>query len=259
MVKSDKAIHLCRCTFAKAGAISLACGVRGAGSQAHTKLRRVDAGMTLMEVLIVVFMLAMIGLVTADTVFRAHRVRENVNQVNDVYHSARVVLDRMVRELATAYIAKPLPGPDQSKIPQTIFKAQEESPINRLLFSSFSHIRLLRDVPESDQNIITYYGKSNPHKSYTYRLFRSVKTYIDGKPEEGGISHELLDNVARLEFRFWDKQKTDWVRDWDTTKIEFSSKLPHTVEIKLTIRDHWGKNIEFLTRTRIFMRELLNR
>lgn len=215
--------------------------------------------MSLMEILVSIFLLAMIGLATADTVWRSHRIRQSLQQINDAYHSARVVLDRMARELATAYIAKPLPGPEQSKVPQTLFKAREESPINRLTFSSFSHIRTVRNARESDQHIVTYYGKPHPKRSGVYRLFRRTKTFIDGKPEEGGIAYELLDNVVSLEFKYWDRRKTDWQKEWDTTRIEYGNRLPPMVEIKLVIRDANDQNLTFLTRARIFMRELIQR
>ena len=222
-----------------------------AGSQ------REQSGFSLLEILIAVFLLAMIGLATADMVLRANSAHRTIVKVNDVYHSARVVLDRMAREFASAYIAKPLPGPDQSRLPQTIFKAKEEFPINRVTFSSFSHIRLVRNSPESDQCVITYYGKA--YKNGLYRLFRREKTVIDGEPEKGGLSLELLDNVVKLEFKYWDKQKTDWVKEWDTTKIEYRNKLPPMVEIKLVLRDKFGRDIPFVTRTRIFMKELIKR
>lgn len=212
-----------------------------------------------MEILVAIFLLAMIGLATADIVWRSHRTHQSLQQINDAYHSARVVMDRIAREIATAYIAKPLPGPDQSKIPQTIFKAKDESPINQLTFSSFSHIRVVRDAKESDQNIVTYYGKTHPKNSYVYRLFRRSKTIIDGKPEEGGLAQELLDNVVSLEFKYWDKRKTDWQRNWDTTQIEYGNQLPPMVQIRLVVRDAKGQNLTFLTRTRIFMRELVQR
>lgn len=220
---------------------------------------RTEAGMSLMEILVAVFLLAMIGIATADVVWRSHRTHQSLQQINDAYHSARVVLDRMARELATAFIAKPLPGPDLSKIPQTIFKAKEESPINQLTFSSFSHIRLVRGAKESDQHVVTYYGKPHPTKSSVYRLFRRSKTFIDGKPEEGGLAHELLDNVVSLEFKYWDKRKTDWQRDWDTTRVEFGNQLPPMVQIRLVVQDAKGQNLTFMTRTRIFMRELIQR
>lgn len=223
------------------------------------KAPRSQAGMSLMEILVAIFLLSMIGLATADTVWRSHRTRQTLQRINDVYHSARVVMDRMARELATAYIAKPLPGPDQSKIPQTIFKAKDESPVNRLTFSSFSHIRIVRNAKESDQNVVTYYGKPHPKKSGVYRLFRRSKTVIDGKPEEGGRAFEMLDNLVSLEFKYWDKRKTDWQKDWDTTRIEYGNRLPPMVQIKMVVRDRKNKELTLLTRTRIFMRELIKR
>lgn len=221
--------------------------------------RCAQAGFSLLEILVSIFLLAMIGLVTADMIFRASATKKLVTGINDRYHSARVVLDRMTRELSSAYIAKPLPGPDQSKIPQTLLKGRDENPLNRVTFSSFSHVRIVRNAKESDQAVLTYYGKPHPKKSRVYRLFRRIKTRIDGKPETGGIAYELLDNVVKLEFRYWDKQKTDWVREWDTTKIEYRNRLPAMVQIRLVIQNDKGEDLEFLTRCRIYMRELIQR
>lgn len=233
----------------------------GTSMHAHNKAktRQRQRGATLLEVLISVFLLAMIGLVSADTVFRAHQTKKLVTGINDRYHSARVVLDRMARELASAYIAKALPGPDQSRLPQTLLKAKDDTPLNKVTFTSFSHIRMVRNAKEADQAVITYYGKPHPKKSRVYRLFRRHKTNIDGKPEEGGIAYELLDNVVKLEFRYWDRQKTEWVREWDTEKIEYRNRLPPMVQIRLVLQDENGKDVEFMTRTRIFMRTLIQR
>ena len=41
----------------------------------------------------------------------------------------------------------------------TVFKVERQSKVDRMVFSSFSHLRLVRDVNESDQNITKRQGK----------------------------------------------------------------------------------------------------
>ena len=215
--------------------------------------------MSLLEILIAAFLLSMIGIVMADSVGRVTRTKELLVEVNDIHHAARVVLDRMCRELTMAFYTGRINGLDQSRAPKTIFKGEDETPISKLTFSSFSHIRIVRNARESDQNIVSYYGKSNPKKRGVYRLFRREKTVIDAEPDKGGVSQMLLDNVVSLRIRYWDRQKTDWVREWDTERIENALAIPPLVEIKLVLQDEGGKKMTFLTRTKIFMSERLTR
>ncbi len=230
------------------------------GSSKFFRSTKRQLGMTLLEILIAGFLLSMIGIITSSTVYRAYKTKEMLIAYNDQYHAARVVLDRLCRELTMAFIAPKLTGAgDNSKVPVTVFKGVDESPIAKLYFTSFSHIRLVRNSKESDQNVVGYYGRPNPKRSGVYRLFRREKYYIDAEPEKGGISYALLDNVVELRFRYWDKQKTDWVREWDTQKIEYRNKLPPLVEIRLVIKNKDGKNVTFLTRTKIFMSEVIQR
>jgi prepilin-type N-terminal cleavage/methylation domain-containing protein len=213
---------------------------------------RSQRGMTLMEVLIAVAILAMIGVYTNGSLLRTWRSKKLLEKVNDDYHGARAVLDRMARELSMSFITPPVQGGDQSRVPVTLFKGEDSSPVSKITFTSFSHVRVVRNTRESDQNVVSYYGKPNPKNSRVYQLFRREKVIIDGKPDEGGVSYALLDNVVKLEVKYWDKQRGDFTQDWDTQKIEFRGKLPPLIEIRLTVMGPDNRELTFMTRTKLF-------
>jgi len=222
---------------------------------ARTSRRRAQGGMSLLEIMVSVFLFSMMGFLVSGIVIRSHNTKELLSNMNDRYHGVRVVLDRMSRELTMAFITQRVTTGDLSRITKTRFLGKDESPINTLTFTSFSHIRVVRNSKESDQNVVSYYGKAHPRKTGVYRLFRREKVVIDAKPSEGGLSDELLDNVTKLEIKYWDKQKRDWVVEWDTDKIERGSRLPTLIQIKLTVQDQNKKKVSFMTRVKVFMFE----
>ncbi|MCB9638040.1 MAG: prepilin-type N-terminal cleavage/methylation domain-containing protein [Myxococcales bacterium] len=238
-------------------------------SQGFRPTRRAEAGMTLLEIMISVFLIGMLGVATMGVITRTQNAREVIGQINDRYHGARVVLDRMSREIAMTYVS--IPGSavnDLSRIPLTLVRGTAESPINRLLFSTFSHVRMVRNARESDQAIVEYYGKPNPKDPKVNLLLRRVKPVINHEPERGGVAYVMLERVKRLEIRYWDKRKNDWIDNWDTTKVEFGGRIgnnvgrvfiPPLIEIKLTVADKKGDETTFLTRTRIMMQGALQR
>lgn len=220
---------------------------------------RGQRGMSMMEVLIAVAILAMIGIYTNGSLLRTWRSKKLLEKVNDNYHGARAVLDRMAREMSMSYITPPIVGGDQSRVPVTLFKGEDSSPVSKVTFTSFSHVRVVRNTRESDQNVVGYYGKPNPKNTKVYQLFRREKVVIDGTPDEGGVAYALLDNVVKLEIKYWDKQRGDFTQEWDTQKIEFRGKLPPLIEIRLTVLGPGDREITFMTRTKLFWYRFINR
>lgn len=225
--------------------------------------------MTLLEIMISVFLIGMLGVATIGVIARTQNARETIGEINDRYHGARVVLDRMAREIAMTYVS--IPGSavnDLSRIPLTLVRSTPDAPVSRLLFSTFSHVRMVRNARESDQAIVEYYGKPSPKDPKVHLLLRRVNPVINHEPERGGVAYVMLERVKRLTFRFWDKRKNDWIDNWDTTKVEFGGRIgnnvgrvimPSLIEIKLTVADPSGEETTFLTRTRVVMQGALQR
>jgi general secretion pathway protein J len=211
-------------------------------------------GFTLVELLIALSITAIITTLVYGSFARTFEAREFVMQAQERYHSVRVAMERMSREISMAFVydCRELDTPTGEHRHRTIFKVETEGKVDRLVFTSFSHLRLFRDVHESDQNVLTYFGENDPDDSSQTNLIRREKTRIDGEPEEGGKALILCRNIESLRFELWDADKEEWVDEWDCSQIERLNQLPRLVRISLAIIDEYDEEMVFSTTTRIF-------
>lgn len=218
-------------------------------------------GFTLVEVLIALSIVAIISSLIYGSFARTFDVRDLVTQSQERYHGLRVALERMARELSMAFVynCQQLDTPTGERRQQTLFKLEHEGKFDKLTFTSFSHLRLFKDVHESDQNVLSYFGEDDPKHSSQYNLMRREKARIDGQPEEGGETQVLCPDIKELRFDFWDDVKNDWVDDWDCSRIERQNQLPRLVRIKLVAAEGHDKQIKLSTIARIFtLKPLMN-
>ena len=218
-------------------------------------------GFTLVEVLIALSIVAIISSLIYGSFARTFDVREQVTQSQERYHGLRVALERMAREISMAFVynCQQLDTPTGERRQQTLFKLEHEGKFDKLTFTSFSHLRLFKDVHESDQNVLSYFGEDDAKHSSQYNLMRREKARIDGQPEEGGETQVLCPDIKELRFDFWDNVKNDWVDDWDCSRIERQNQLPRLVRIKLVAAEGHDKQIKLSTIARIFtLKPLMN-
>lgn len=208
-------------------------------------------GMTLMEVSLAVAILAMIGALTWGSIARSFDAYETVKGIDERYHNVRVALNRMARELSMAYLTNQRRHRGQERVVVQHFKYEDSSPLPVLHFASFSHQVFLKDAKESDQAEISYFGDNDPEENGVINLMRREAPRIDGDWDEGGRAYVLAEGVKEMELRFFDPRKDDWTDEWDTEKPEFAGRLPSLVEINITIEDEDGKDMMFMTKTRI--------
>ncbi len=212
-------------------------------------------GMTLLEIIVSVSIVAVMASLVYGSARRQMEARELASRLEERYSMVRITLGRITREVSMAFLSNHI---SLDKRSQTIFKGVNESPINRLTFSSFSHQRLRSDVHESDQNVITYYGKQDRQNSSLTNIMRYEKRIIDDKPDEYGEGEVLARGVVGLRFRYYDEEKKEWVDSWDTMGIERGNKLPRYVEVTLTILDEDGKEISFVSKAKIQIQKPLS-
>jgi len=68
----------------------------------------------------------------------------------------------------------------------------------------------------------------------------------------------MLEDVRALHFEFFDEAQNDWKQVWNTRSADGQpDRLPTKVRIKLTVEDERGKEITFVTATRIFLQDPL--
>ncbi len=222
-------------------------------------MRRHARGFTLMEVMVAVAITALMGTVVAMAFQTGLTAKETVEADADRYRQVRVAMNRMAREIGSAYVS------DRFDLKR--FRDQNDRPTNfigerdKLLFTTFSHQRLYTDVKESDQAVVEYFVESSTERDAKGRqdLKRRVNPNVDDRMDRGGNTDVLFEGVKGLEFEYWNSEKKQWDDEWDTRRTELKALLPTRVRITVTAVDETGKEAKYTTQARIMLNTELPR
>jgi len=234
-------------------------------------------GFTLLEVLVSVAILAMVSTLVYSSMSVTLSSQKEVMMGQDRYHAGRVAVDRMSRDLASAFLSKHVSVLERNR--ETVFLGGSED----VVFTYLGHYRFGEtESPESDQGVVSYFMKTIDGKRC---LVRSHKTIIDDRPEKDGIEDVLVEGVKKLEFEYYDPVAEDWVDEWkaeleDTEpviqdkqleKVVNTAKLlqgqspedeefilPKRVRVQLILLDEKKREYPFLTETVLPMRHAFN-
>lgn len=223
--------------------------------------RRRQAGVTLIEVIVAMAILAIVATLMYSGFTQTARNKRRVEDELERYHEVRMGLERMARELSMAFVSDQL-NPDESRIVvRTAFVGKERGGGSRIDFTSFSHQRLYRDAHESDQNELSYYLDDDPEDRSKTVLVRREQNRIDDDPLSGGTAQILIRDVDKFELSYLDPQSQEWTDLWDSTQpaMQFN-RLPSQVEIRVTVPNvrGRGKDQTFATRTWLPLQFALN-
>ncbi|MBI4822506.1 MAG: prepilin-type N-terminal cleavage/methylation domain-containing protein [Deltaproteobacteria bacterium] len=210
-----------------------------------------EAGLTLIEIVLAVSILAIMGAMTYGSIARGFDAYETVTEIDARYHNVRVGLERMTREISMAFLTAPTRNAGREEMWKTLFRGEPGTPFAKLDFTSLAHDVLYADAKESDQCEIGYFGASDPDDPKKINLMRREDPRIDREPDEGGRAYVLAENVKDLKFRFYDPRTLEWTDEWDTEDVDYAGRLPTIVEIKLVVEDEDGQELPFVTKTRI--------
>jgi general secretion pathway protein J len=222
-------------------------------------MRRHARGFTLMEVMVAVAITAMMGTVVAMAFQTGLTAKETVETDADRYRQVRVSMNRMAREIGSAYVS------DRYDLKR--FRDQNDRPTNfvgerdKLLFTTFSHQRLYTDVKESDQAVVEYFVETSTDREAKGRqdLKRRVNPNVDDRMDRGGTTDVLFEGVKGVEFAYWNSEKKEWDDEWDTRRTERKALLPTRVRITVTAVDESGKEARYTTQARIMLNTELPR
>jgi len=207
-------------------------------------------GLTLVEVLIASTITAIIGALVAGSFARAGGARDLAEAQDQRFTGARLTLTRMSREIGHAYLSEHYDRKRYRERP-TLFRGKDRGDEDELLFTTFSHMRLVRDAKESDQAVVEYAVAPDPAWPGERSLWRREKGHIDDDPERGGSRAVVLEHVRGFDVQYWDFKKAEWVREWDTTSSERSAFLPTRVRVQLRLSMPDGKDRTFQTQARV--------
>ena len=214
-------------------------------------------GFTLAEVMIALGITGLIGGLVWSSFATGLRAKEVVEQEAGIYRELRTGMGRMTREISMAFVSDdwdPARFRDNHDRP-TFFSGEQ----NKLGFSMLGHQRLLKDAKESDQSIVFYKVDRDPDDRDKRSLLRCEKPVIDDEPDRCERWETLISDVKKIEFKYWDNKKKDWVTGWDTRQNEHPSQLPDRVSIELTSKNELGKDQKYVTQTRINLVTILER
>lgn len=198
--------------------------------------RRVgERGLTLVELLVAMSILAFISVAVFASVDGMRRSRAGVERVINRYREGRLAMSRISRELQSAYLSAHAPIDESMRVVQTIFKGEQGSPASRLDFNSFSNRRLRQGARESDQIEISYFGSEDPDKERVIDLVRRV-AFPDLEPEEGGRVEVLATDIDLFELSYLDPLTGIWREEWDSSSV-LSAKglMPLQVRVLLVL------------------------
>lgn len=226
------------------------------------KKRQRRRGITLIEVLVALAVLALVASLVYGAFDAMSRTRASVEGASERYHQGRTAISRMSREIQSAFLSmhRPLTNPGL-QVSQTIFRGTDGgSTGDRLDFTSFSHRRLGFGSHESDQNELSYFvsrgGRTRNvagRDVNTFDLARRESTVIDMEPTTGGISQILAEDVVEFRLSYLDAATGDWREEWDSSAEQFE-RLPRYVRIELAIaRSVPGAPYRFVTKVPIAM------
>ncbi len=218
-------------------------------------------GFTLLEVILAVTVLALIGTMIyggfSQTALNKARIEKDVDE-SRVVHMA---LARMTRELQMAFVSTHVNPSLDLRPSNTAFIGKDNGRDDRIDFTSFSHRRLYRNAPESDQNEISYFVTEHPDDPDVKVLARREQNRIDDDPRRGGKSQILVENIEEFNVEYYDPLLTEWVQTWDTVNtLGQPNRLPTQVRIRLAIQDprRSSKSRVFGTRVSLPMTYALN-
>jgi general secretion pathway protein J len=221
---------------------------------------RRQRGMTMIEVLIALAVLAMIVTSvwsgfrgTIDGMAAAEAVQMR-------YAIVRVGLTRMQSELGMAYLSFNRPLDDVRQY--TLLDGVDNGKQDDLTFSSFSHLRMRKDANESDQSVIQYFIEKDPEDARRTHLFRRESRRLSGdradELDEYFPAYIVIEDVEEFDVQYWDDRQREWLDEWRTTRNDMQpDRLPPRVKIRLVVRDG-GDAVQFVAQATLPMQEKID-
>lgn len=221
-------------------------------------MRRAQAGLTLIEVMIASAVMVMMMTLAWRTIRNTSDTRRSSATYQERNHEIRMAMGRVVDDFEGAYLSKN--EDENASHPRTLFVGKSGSRVPQISFSTLNHRVLWADANESEQTVITYLAHDSKEHPGEVDWVRSERRRPSNEPpeEEPAEYDVLVRNVEKVELEFWNWKNEEWQDTWDTTQSDGQRGwLPSRVKITLTVKNADGKDLKFTTQARITMQEVL--
>jgi general secretion pathway protein J len=221
----------------------------------HTRRARHQRGVTLIEIMVSLGVIALIATLIYGALDGMARSREGLSRIGDRYHQGRTAVSRLTRELQSAFISAHVPTNLALLTRTTTFVGKDASKEDRIDFTTFAHRRLGRNAHESDQSELSYFIAPDPNVSGKSDLVRREDTHIDLEPDKGGTVLVVAEDVAEFDLRYYDPVSQLWTDSWDVSQANGQlGRLPSQVKVTLVLNHGPGdKPIKFSTKIPVQM------
>ncbi len=205
--------------------------------------RRVNAaGFTLLEILVAVFILAIV----LSTIFAMFTdTIENINDTEtqaDIYQMARIAMDRIQEDLECSLIVKTDDEPEEEDAEESspgFFSGEDETIDDRdadsVSFLSTNHISLDDEDKDSGLSRIAFYVKKHDEENGLI-LYRSDTPEREQVIEEKTGGFILCHGLHSVNLIYYNSEGDEY-ESWDSSSGEYKDKLPSRICIQLFFLD----------------------
>lgn len=212
--------------------------------QSQRRYRTSEGGFTLLEVLIAIFIGAIVLTVLYTSFFQIVRAKDRIEEELELYHEARVIMSKMTKDLVTAF-PRGLVNTDESNITLPYFLGVREGDYSSLSFTALSR-KPSPNSKESDQTEISYYLEPIPDTDL-FALMRRDNPTIEN--EEGGIEYPISERITGFNISYLTNPGQgdgtgEFTFEWNSNE---TGSMPVAVNIELVLRNPRGEDIAFST------------
>jgi general secretion pathway protein J len=195
-------------------------------------------GFTLFELLIAVGIFAMVSVLIYASFSSMQKSKQGLERIQERQREGRLAMQRISRELQSAYLSLHLPDNQPLVVQRTSFIGTRGTPADRLDFNSFSNIRRDRDGHDSDQSEISYFGSPDPERSGKVDLARRMSDRPDLEPTKGGRVEILATDIDLFDLEYLDPASDRYTETWDSTSTTGQlGRLPFLVRVTLVLNE----------------------
>jgi general secretion pathway protein J len=188
--------------------------------------------------LVALAILSMIAVLLYASFDAMSKAKKNEGLRGDRAREGRSAVQRIARELSSAFLSAHNPQNLSLQARTTGFFGQNGGRFDRVDFAAFAHRRVEAESKESDQAELGYFVVADPDKSEKMDLVRREQTPIDTDPKRGGSVNVLAENVESFDLRYLDPVTGQWLETWDSSvQTAQFGRIPLEVRVTLVLKD----------------------
>ena len=215
------------------------------GSGKIRQIRGSEGGFTLLEVLVSMAILVIIMAALYSAYTTNVEAIQIARQNGEVHQTARIVLDRIAKDLQSALIQVSVPS---EKVKLGLIAEDREIDGKRadhIDFTTVTHLPLTEKGPASDLCEVGYFVDEDS-EGQVLVLFRRDDPSVDEDFTQGGTLQEIARDVVEFNLAYQDSMGEVSDR-WNTLEGSSGSRLPVLIRVRLVLRDELKREHVFST------------